>query len=241
MQNINPSKTRTRRANFYMLIGVPLLMGGLIMLASIAFMTQLPIFGSVTTIVMVLFFFMGLPSVIGGGISVYRAFNLTEDNEVAYEVGEILARTIGGDPRYRFIRNVSKRGLGYIDAVLVGPPGALVFRIVNYHGFWRNERTEWRIKDKDENLRAAPFNPSRECARDVYALRKYLDKRRLDKIPVYGVVVFTDPQVVLQGQGQVVPITKVDRMYEIISRDYLLEERIAKPQIEATVDAIIDG
>lgn len=239
MQNINPTKNRNRRANFYMFVsGIPVLLGGCIGFASAALLTQLPIFAGASGIVAIILIIASFFAVIIGGVSLYRALTLAHDNERAYEVGEILAQSLGSDPRYRFVRNVSRRSLGYIDAVLVGPPGALVFRVVDYPGTWRNERAEWK-ELRNGKLRPSRTNPSREVARDVYALRKFLGKRRLDKVPVYGVIVFTDPSVTLQGQGQVVPITKTNRLYEIISRDYLKEERINKPQIEATVDAII--
>lgn len=242
MQNINPTKSRNRRASLYLYImGLPILLMGVLFIGVAVLLTQLPIFGDASSLMMIVLAILGFAFVIGGSISTYRGMTLAEDNEMAYYVGEVLAQSMGGDPRYRFIRNVSRRGLGYVDAILVGPPGALVFRVVDYDGHWRNERAQWHVMDERGKMRGAPSNPSRECARDVYALRRHLKKRRLEKIPVYGIVVFTNPHVTLQGSGQVVPITKTDRIYEVMSRDYLLEERISKPQIEATVDAIIEG
>ena len=73
-------------------------------------------------------------------------------------------------------------------AVLVRPPGALVFRIVDYTGTWINERADWRMIAKDGKLRNASTNPTRECAKDVYSLRKYFAKRGVANVPVYGIV-----------------------------------------------------
>ncbi|NJL93692.1 MAG: NERD domain-containing protein [Anaerolineae bacterium] len=241
MQNINPTKHRNRRAIFYLsILGVPLVLLGCVALASIAMLSQLPLFGSLTLVVQGVLLLLAGGGFVVGAVSTYRGITLAHDNELAFRVGEVLGQSIGGDPRYRFIRNVSRRGLGYIDAVLVGPPGALVFRVLDVEGTWRNEHAEWKVM-RNGKFRPAPINPSRECARDVYALRKFLKKRKLEKIPVYGVVVFTNLEMTLQGQGQVVPITKPNRLFEVISRDYLTEERIKLPQIEAAVDAIIDG
>jgi hypothetical protein len=209
-------------------------------MAAVALLTQFPAFGSLNTVVMVLLVVFGIPAIIGGGVSAYRGLTLARDNEVALAVGESLRAHL--DERYTFVRNVSRRRLGYIDAVLVGPPGALVFRIVDYSGTWRNEVAEWKIKDRNGRMRPAPTNPTRECARDVYALRQFLARQRLDKVPVYGVVVFHSRNLVLQGAGPVVPIAETHRLQEILRRSYLLEEeRISRQQAEGTINALTGG
>jgi len=243
MQNINPTSIQNRRTLYYRWVyGAPVIAISLLGLAMAALTSQLPLFGGINTIMMIgLIFFSVIAFILGVGFF-YRSFTLTHDNEIAYTVGEILRQSIGADPRYSYIRSISRRNLGYVDAVLVGPPGALVFRVVDATGTWRNERADWKIiNPRNGKFQSAPYNPSKECARDVYALRKFLSKRRLDKVPVYGVVVFTNPEAVLQAQGPVVPVTKTNRLYEIISRDYLKEERINISQIEATVDNLIEG
>src|SRR5690242_19501881 len=66
-----------------------------------------------------------------------RALTWKQDNNLAIRVGEFLSPRL--DDRYTFIRNVSKLGLGYIDAVLVGPPGVLIFRILDIEGSLLND------------------------------------------------------------------------------------------------------
>ena len=240
MQNINPTKNRSRRALFYLsVLGFPLFVAGWVALLSIALLSQFPAFGQYSTLGMVCFGILGIPSIIGGGIAIYRGLILTRDNELALQIGEELKPYL--DERYTFIRNVSRRKLGYIDAVLVGPPGALVFRTVDYTGTWRNELSEWKVKDKNGDIKSAPSNPSRECARDVYALRKYLGKRKLNDVPVYGIVVFHSQQLTLQAAGAVVPITETHRMAEILKRDYLADDRRIDAQLaRETITAITE-
>jgi hypothetical protein len=134
------------------------------------------------------------------------------------------------------------RGLGYIDAVLVGPPGVLVFRTVDYKGSWINERVEWRNQKKGGNLREASTNPTRECARDVYALRKYLAKLNLERVPVYGIVVFTAERnlVDLKADAPLIPVAEKHTLFHVMKQDYLAEERINSPAIRATVNALIE-
>jgi hypothetical protein len=87
-------------------------------------------------------------------------------------------------------------------------PGALVFRIVDHPGSWRNERAEWIVKQRGRH-RPARQNPTRECVKDVYSLRKFLGKRGLESVPVYAIVVFTSPNLELSAADPVVPICEV--------------------------------
>jgi hypothetical protein len=242
MQNINPTKNRNRRALFYIgQLGLPGIFGGFIALALVVLLSQLPLLGSLNTVSMVCLGIFAVPALISGAVATYRGLTLEHENQVAYEVGEALRPFL--DERYTFIRNVSRRGLGYIDAVLVGPPGALVFRTVDFGGTWRNERAEWRVKDpRSGKWKPASVNPSRECARDVYALRRHLARRRLDMVPVYGIVVFhTQRPLTLQGQGAVVPISETHLLADILQRDYLAEpERITPQQAQQTIAAIVE-
>lgn len=235
MQNINPTHNRNRRALFYLsIIGLPLLLGGCTAAASVALLTQFPAFGSYNTVVIVLLVLLALPAMIGGGIAVYRGLTLERDNDLALRVGQELAGYLDG--RYTLIRNVSQRRLGYIDAVLIGPPGALVLRIVDYTGYWRNEMVEWKHADRQGRLRPASTNPTRECARDVYALRKYFAKGQLDKIPVFGVVVFTTQGVRLEGSSPVIPIAETHLLMPILESNYLAEEqRIDRRMAESAI------
>ena len=207
MQNINPSNNVNRRGRFYNVMGILVCLGGLMACAMGVLFFLLPVLGSsLSTPAAICLNVAGVPMALGGIALLFRGTTLKKDNMVAYDVGEVI-RT-WADNRYTYIRNLSRRGLGYIDGVLVGPPGVLVLRTVEYPGEWVNERVEWRYRDKNGKLRSAPNNPTRECARDVYAVRKLLAQRQLGNIPVYGVVVFANDKVELKGQGPVIPIAE---------------------------------
>ncbi|PJF43320.1 MAG: hypothetical protein CUN55_09070 [Phototrophicales bacterium] len=241
MKNINPSKNVNRRGRFYLFLGIFIFLIGLILIASGILLFLLPILGTtLSTPVAIISIIIGGGMTLGGLGLMFRGTTLKKDNLLAYDVGEAMRSFLGTDARYTFLRNVSKRGLGYIDAVLVGPPGALVFRIVDYKGEWINEGPYWRVRTKNGKLRPSTKNPTRECAKDVYALRKYLAKRNLSRVPVYGVVVFASDRVKLRGQAPVIPIAEKHTLYQILSRDYLREERINSPQIRKVVDALMD-
>lgn len=240
MDNINPSSNITRRGRFYLFLGFVGALGGAISIALAVLFVYFPLWDSVLfDLFQIVLLLIGLVSVGVGLVVCYRGFTLKKDNEDAYGVGEGLGQFL--DSRYTYLRNVSKRGVGYIDAVLVGPPGALVFRIVDYTGSWINERTEWRVMSGKGGLRAAKSNPTRDCVRDVFALRKFLAAKGLDRVPVYAIVVFASPNVRLKAEGPIVPIAEIPTLFQIMRRDYLKEERIAPHHVRQTVDAIMYG
>ncbi len=244
MQSINPSKNVNRRGRFYGSMGVLVFLLGLIGSAFGILLSVLPLFGEgASGIGAICFNIVGIPIALGGIGLIIRAFTLKKDNLYAYEVGEYLKQTsLNNDARYTFIRNISHRRLGYIDGVLVGPPGALVFRTVNYTGGWINERTEWRRRSKGGRLQKANTNPTKECARDVYALREFYKNIGLDKVPVYGIVVFVTPakNLDLKADGPVIPVTSIDYLFHYLKQDYLSAERINSPTIRKATDSLID-
>ncbi|GAB4411512.1 MAG: hypothetical protein Kow00106_05800 [Anaerolineae bacterium] len=240
MQNINPSQNITRRGRYYLFLGSLSFFGGAIAVALGVLFIFFPLWDTfIFDLLQGLLFVVGIVAVVTGLALIVRAFTLQKDNPLAYAVGEGLSQFL--DARYTYLRNVSKRGVGYIDAVLVGPPGALVFRIVDYAGTWINERAEWVNQTRDGKLRPARTNPTREVVRDVYALRKFLAKRGLGNVPVYAIVVFTSPNVRLSASGPVVPICEIPTLYQIMGRDYLKDERITPDMVRQTVEAIIEG
>lgn len=240
MQNINPSQNITRRGRYYLFLGSLAFFGGAIAVALGVLFIFFPLWDTlIFDLLQGLLFVAGMVAVVAGLALIVRAFTLQKDNPLAYAVGEGLSQFL--DARYTYLRNVSKRGVGYIDAVLVGPPGALVFRIVDYAGTWINERAEWVNQTRDGKLRPARTNPTREVVRDVYALRKFLAKRGLANVPVYAIVVFTSPNVRLSASGPVVPICEIPTLYQIMGRDYLKDDRITPEMVRQTVEAIIEG
>jgi hypothetical protein len=236
MQNINPTSSIARRGRFYLFLGILAFFGGAIAITLGFLFFFLPLWENVLfDIFRILMIVLGFLAVLVGVFGIFRAMTLQKDNESAHAIGEALKGFL--DHRYTYLRNVSKRGVGYVDAILIGPPGALVFRIVDYPGEWRNERADWRIM-KNGKLRLAKTNPTRECVKDIYALRKFLKKRGLDRVPVYGVVVFTSPNVQLSAEGPIVPIAEVPTLFQIMRREYLTDERVAPPAVHNTVNAI---
>jgi len=236
MQSLNPTRILARRERDTMIIGALLLMSGVAACAVTVFLSLLFstsanifVFGLVGITVLLL---------ITGVVFVIRGLTMRSENPAAVVVVDALTREL--DKRYTFIRNISRQGLGYIDGVLVGPPGVLVFYLVDKPGAFTNEGADWLERKPGGAFALSRLNATRNCISDIYALRKYLARHQLAHVPVYGLVVFTAQGVQLSARQPVVPIAELRTMTQVMRADYMKEERIDAKTIDATVNAIYE-
>lgn len=248
MHNVAPSRALARRTRQLLTIAfVVAAIGTFVAVAGLALFVvpvvgpNSPSYGLFTfvrigvVVVGIVIFFVAL------GITA-RALTLRKDNDLAMVVGRFLGNYL--DDRYHFIRNVNKRGLGYVDAILVGPPGALVFRILNETGVYTNEGANWLKQDGAPNRWIkAKIDPTRECVQDIKKLREYLAEQRLNAVPVYGVIVFTrePPQLHLVPREPVVPITTLRALLPNLNGNYLAKERVDNDRIIAVAQLLQDA
>jgi hypothetical protein len=164
-----------------------------------------------------------------------RAATWKTDNDLAQQ----LAATLGAqlDARFTLIRNVSRRELGYLDAVLVGPPGALVFRLLDDKGIFANEGADWLVQNRRGDWSPWKMSPTRQVVADIQKMRDFLAGFNLGDVPVYGVIVFMReaPEVQLMGKQPTVPLTPQSTLLANLRENYLAKDRIDAPRIAATV------
>jgi len=171
MRNEAPSRSLVRRANQVKTLALLIAAVGVFVTAVGALLAAIP-FDYVGSPTYSLYAFVyNLALVVGVGLLIValalaiRAFTWKTDNDLAMITGRFLAQYL--DDRFDLVRNVSKREIGYVDAVLIGPPGALVFRILDDEGNFANDGVNWlRIKPNNESVPAA-INPSREAIADI--------------------------------------------------------------------------
>ena len=232
MQNLNPTRIIARRGRNFMLSGAGLLIGGLVFSALVLLLIIL----TSTTFFGILFLALGGVGVLAGIGLVIRGLTFRRDNPEARIVGDALGHEL--DARYYYIRNIGKRGLGYIDAVLVGPPGALVFRITNEVGSFVNEDADWLEESGGRGLTLKQHDFTRECAVDVHALRDYLAARGLQHVPVYGIVVFVNPRTQIRTNQPRIPVAELNTLKMVMQGDFLALDRIAPEEVKQIVDEI---
>jgi hypothetical protein len=125
----------------------------------------------------------------------------------------------------------------------VGPPGALVFRIMGDTGAFINEGADWLKERRGGTWAPAGINPTRECQVDMRALRDYLGQRGLSQMPVFGVVVFTQPEMAVRliPKGPHVPIAQLRQLYPTMAADYLaVRDRVDQATVQRVVDLLYD-
>lgn len=238
MRNVAPSRSLVRRANQVKTLALLVGAGGIFALAVGIFLAAIPLYGPASpsygmyVLVYNLLLVVGVLLLIGALALAVRAFTWKTDNDLAMITGRFLAKYL--DDRFVLIRNVSKRQIGYVDAVLVGPPGTLVFRILDDSGHFVNEGSNWlRIKPNGETVPAG-INPTYEAIADIRKVREFLDKRRVVNTPVYGVVVFIkDEQLVrLNATEPTVPPAHLNSLVTSLRPNYLAKDRIDKATVE---------
>jgi hypothetical protein len=234
MHNLNPTRIIARRGRDSMILGALLLLAGLVS-GGIGFLVSLL---GISSFIGLIFFIIAIALGIAGAVFMVRALTMRMENESALQVGQVLERELDG--RYSYIRNISRRGLGYIDALLIGPPGALVFRIVETPGVYLNEGSDWLERPEGKPFVLSRLNATRECINDVYALRNYFKKRNLAMVPVYAIVVFSHPNVQVSARQPVVPVADLQTLLRVMGSEFLAETRIDQPAVDAAVKVVYE-
>lgn len=232
MRNIAPSRALSRRSNqlltiafvvagigvFVGVIGIALFVVPFSAPSNPGYGTYLFIRAAVLALGFVIF-------LVAVGLAV-RALTWKKDNDLAIVTGRYLEQYL--NDRYTFIRNISKREIGYVDAALVGPPGVLVFRILKDRGIFANEGPNWLKQNQKGEWLPAGINPTREAIADIRKVREFLAKHKLAEIPVYGVVVFIvePPHTQLMAKEPTVPLSHLQSLNDNLQNNYLAKDRI---------------
>lgn len=238
MLNTAPSRSLARRTRQLLIIAFVTGSIGVFFIA-IGFVAYLILLYAVGTFAAQVQRGVGAFLIGAGSLAVLAAFGFAlrsithrRENDLAMQTGQYLQNYL--DERYRFIRNINRPSLGYIDAVLVGPPGILVFRILNSTGEFLNHGEDWVRKSNANDWMPWRVNPTKEALVDVRAVQTYLRNQKLDDPPVYGVVVFSvgAPQNRFQTKEPIVPVAHFETLIEALKDNYLLEERLNARMID---------
>lgn len=188
-------------------------------------------------------FWAGVIVLLVGLAMLIRAFTRRKENDLALMVGDLLAQSGYFDNHYSFIRNINRSGLGYIDAVLLGPPGVLVFRILDNRGAYANEGSNWLEQNSKGEWMPFRINPTREAVEDIQHMRQYLGRKQLSDVPVFGVIIFTagEQEVQIFEKEPLVPISHLHSLVQNLGNQYLLKlDRIPQPSFATIRRLLLD-
>jgi len=243
MENIAPIRALNRRSTQLLQMGFIVLAVGVLLTVVGALLTTILLIPRIHPLFW-LYDFSGNALLLIGVIVILvaiiigvRALTRRKENDLAMLTGDVLNQSNYFDGRYSFIRNINRSGLGYIDAVLLGPPGALVFRILNASGNYANEAANWLKQNKQGEWLPFATNPTKEAVDDIQHLRDYLARNRLENVPVFGIIVFTagPGAVQIAEKDSIVPITHLHTLVQNLSGQFLAkQDRIPQETVTAT-------
>lgn len=242
MENIAPVKALTRRSHQLYQIGFIVVALGALLTVIGLIATNIPFVSTIDpsyNLFMLagnLIFFLGVAGLIAGFGLIIRARTRRRENDLALLTGDFLVQTGFFDQRYLFVRNVNPPGSAYTDAVLLGPPGALVFRIIDNIGAFACDGANWMTLNGEGNWVPLHFNPTKQAVDDVQHLRSFFAKHKLGDIPVFGIIVFTalPQQAQLTQQNPVMPACNLSDLLTTLQAQYLTNpDRVAPPAVAA--------
>ena len=167
-----------------------------------------------------------------------RAATWRTDNAAAWELGEMLALQL--DARFVFIRNISQRGIGYVDAALVSRHGLLVLRVTRRRGEFFNEGGSWLKRGRRGRWRALRWNPTRDAVASALRVKEACKERGLVGVPVFAAVVFLHdaPEVQLRLQQPAVPALHASDFMDNLRDSYFASWRLDAETVQRVVNLL---
>lgn len=247
MRSTAPTRALTRRAAqqrtlafFLGAIGLLLLMIGVV-LSVIVLVPPASSSAWIYNAARVALIVVGTVVAIAGLFVFIRSLAIKPDNQLALQVANELGRHL--DDSYTLVRNVDDKEIGYVDAILVGPSGLCVFRILDDRGTFANDGASWlRLRPgTTDDWVPASIDPTVEVVLDINKTREYFQKR-LGEIPTWGIICFThSPQEVsLMAKEPVVPSTHLVSLHDTLKKNYLAHrDRIAPELVPQIVSLLV--
>ena len=238
MRNLVPQRVLARRSQDFIYGGGLLVVIGIVLdilgIALAIIPLQVPSnpgYGTYTFLRAAMMALGAVLILVGIGLIV-RGLTWKQENPLAEQVGAALKDTF--DDNFVFIRNVSKLSLGYIDAVLIGPPGVLVLRITNREGVFFNDATRWMRLIEDDRWSALDWSPTEEVQSDMRRLRQWMNKRGIHEVPMHGAILFVQeyPLARINQKPPVkVPAVHIGDFRKALEATYLAEQTPVQPQV----------
>jgi hypothetical protein len=244
MRNMTPARALSRRANQERTLAFLLGAAGIFFLVLGLFLLVVPLSGTgdpgfaLYVLLRTALVGIGIVALVGAIALGIRAFTYRSDNDLAQWTARVLAPAL--DDRFTFVRSINRRGIGYVDAVLVGPPGVLVMRILSNAGVFFNEGPNWLEADPGRGPQAwkpAAIKPTAECFADMKRLNQFLVNNALPGTPIFGVILFTRdaPQVKLSAREPALPSATASTLLPALRTYYLTQDRLDPARAEQIV------
>ena len=132
------------------------------------------------------------------------------------------------DSRYTLVIKLKSREMRGVDALLAGPPGLLMIRLLDIKGDIYNERGYWLQASQRGEFAPLSSNPTRDLLRDIHHLQGKLNQEGIDGFPIFGTIVFTSPISDLRyhSSQEIIPVSHLSTLYDDLQNGYLRRERV---------------
>lgn len=237
MKNVSTKRAITRQAYQFMVFGFGGLSLGVFLVVLSAFLGRVPLAApntsSASTVgfIVGLFQFAGVLVAVAGIAALIRGVTFKRSNPLADRVGKVLAQALADD--YTYIHSINNFRLGYIDALLIGPPGVLVFRIVERSGTLLHEGNRWLKPGPDGNWLPAGFSASRDCIVDMRAVKNFLARKQVVTEDIFGVAVLIGDAKITE-KAPLIPGVTLDGLLDRLRTGYM-----AKPRLDPALASVI--
>jgi hypothetical protein len=246
VKNISPARVLQRRAFETALIGWVLLMLGLVFVVIGLVLYAINLVGVTSdsywlyNVLRALSVGVGGLMLLGGVGVLVRAFTWRNENDLAKLTAEALGIRL--DDSFTFVRNVNKVRF-YIDAVLVGLQGVLVFRLLDSEGKFINEGGNWISTTANGENVPLGFNPTQQAHADINSLKQFFSSKGMADVPIYGVVVFVKepPLTQVTAIRPELAVAQLSNLVDVLLPSYFPQTRITPQQAQRLVNLLIEG
>lgn len=226
MQTDAISRERARRAQRRMATGCITALAALVLIAFGVVLVLLPLFeGALQTLINVIAFALGGALLLVGIYYFTSGMAIPTADARSARLAQVLSGVL--DQNHILVRDPAPAGLNArLDAVVIGPSGIMVFKVVDEPGIFRCEGDLWLQRAPGKDFQLWRRNPTREFLAELDQLRAYLNKRSLNNVPLSTLIVFTDPHTEISARAPAIPVTTLFNMPTELRNGYLLRPRI---------------
>jgi hypothetical protein len=245
MRSIKPTRAWQRQVQYFFLGALPLVALGTffvflgIALYGLPFVTDADGSTTIYEFARVALLVIGAVAIIVGVMLGLRGATRRQDNALALLTADALAAHL--DDSYTLVRNINRFGGGYIDGVLVGRPGVLVLRLLDWEGNFLNEGGNW-VRSKNGHWLPTRINPTKQLEADIETVRNDLLKEGIENMPIYGAVVLIrdDPYARLTLKNPKILAAHLSSLYARLQKTYLAADRIDSNTVRQVVRVLLE-
>lgn len=148
------------------------------------------------------------------------------DDLLSQDVFQKLSRQF--DARFTFVSRGQLRNMRGIDALMIGPPGLLVFKFLHHRGHLYQERGHWLMQNRKGELIPLKNSPTKELISDINRIQHRLLGKDLADFPMFGAILSMNDADQLQyhANEEIFPLVFAPAMHERLKESFLFRDRV---------------